>query len=1130
MFDIFKKDIKIGDYVKLYLTTGKEPEGIVVEIGENFVLLKNEEKKLNRFFDKLIGGWDVIENDSKEVKNAFKSVEVEINEMIRNSQFENALNQIEKELKRNNLEVKYKSSLLLKKAQIYSSNNDPDSSERAYQELVNFNEKINAPPNNLSHLYTELARLQSQNTDKLEDSIISINKALLYNPNNVFAANLLRQIESKIGKKISSELQNEEIISDHLEIESDEEIDFVSKLINVDIKEHKYSHIEIIKNDGVPTPFLAKLILEEAKQIRGVDLSERFPLYLEAAKAFSELNVGSYDSRDYQESVAYYSMLKGNSLFINFRNKIFKNELDIKKLHILRDSACSYYIESLNLLSNINPKLLLVILSNYLKITISIYNLETEKNDIEYNAFFKKQFPDLFNYCLTGSSNELVEIVLKTVINCGASSVNLWNNLAFSINKSKVYLNKIFSSEEIKTKINKILGANIDINIKPNRFLKEAFLYRKNQIFEYNNLFTKYESISFLPSNFDLLKNELNKIAKYEQLLDLTDIETNKEIYKIISIIQPYLHRNQIERTNILIQIRGIIEKQIKFINENTTYYGRTLFFSLLNKWKHEIDQLITEKITKTYPTLEIFIDPPYYLESKGEISVPIIIKNTGETTSEGFILNIEIESTVYEDKREIPYSSNIEIQVGNKIEISIVIPPDILEDANAFELKCDIKPIYQGSQLSSKIFQFTVEKEPFSCLVYEDIPWKEGPIPPEYLFKGRKKLIADLAQHYLSIEKDKPYILYGLTRTGKSSVLEYLRKNIEGDTFMIKGQEKSVITFFWDFSEASNHSNASDFYNYILSEQTYDYISKYFIKNKLEINELKIKEKVRFKDFKIILDYLENHNLYPIFFVDEFSYIKNLIDKGTISSAFLHSLRQFSLNGQASFLFAGTYDIKSLIKDPKYGITGQLVNAIEYQINEISDEAAEELIEVIKDKLTFTPEAVSHIQFLSGNVPYFIQIICKFCGYYASDNKRRYIGYPELEKVIKILIGQESPYSNSLVQKLPENIFQNNQFSPADPKEVFVLISSIVNFNKDLLVPRGVSFVELQKLWAEKKLNAFRSKLADAINILLEKRILIQAEDEGLPVYKISVDLFRRWWFVHYPDIDLILTTLTDE
>jgi hypothetical protein len=66
MFDIFKQDIKIGDSVKLFLTTGKEPDGLVLSIGENFVLLQSEDGTQNRFFDKLIGGWELVQRSNKE--------------------------------------------------------------------------------------------------------------------------------------------------------------------------------------------------------------------------------------------------------------------------------------------------------------------------------------------------------------------------------------------------------------------------------------------------------------------------------------------------------------------------------------------------------------------------------------------------------------------------------------------------------------------------------------------------------------------------------------------------------------------------------------------------------------------------------------------------------------------------------------------------------------------------------------------------------------------------------------------------------------------------------------------------------------------------------------------------------
>jgi hypothetical protein len=179
----------------------------------------------------------------------------------------------------------------------------------------------------------------------------------------------------------------------------------------------------------------------------------------------------------------------------------------------------------------------------------------------------------------------------------------------------------------------------------------------------------------------------------------------------------------------------------------------------------------------------------------------------------------------------------------------------------------------------------------------------------------------------------------------------------------------------------------------------------------------------------------------------------------------------------------------------------------------------------VLGNKLQFTKEAISHIHRLSGDVPYFVQMICKYCGLYAVEKKRTIIGYPELEMIVQVLTGETEKNVASLVKTLPENVFQNNMFSPADPIEVHVLVSSISYINRNNKEnPRGVGIAELQELWAKKNILDYRPKLADAIEILCQKKVLSQEEDEGFSVYKISVDLFRRWWAVHNPDIDLQL------
>jgi hypothetical protein len=139
-------------------------------------------------------------------------------------------------------------------------------------------------------------------------------------------------------------------------------------------------------------------------------------------------------------------------------------------------------------------------------------------------------------------------------------------------------------------------------------------------------------------------------------------------------------------------------------------------------------------------------------------------------------------------------------------------------------------------------------------------------------------------------------------------------------------------------------------------------------------------------------------------------------------------------------------------------------------------------------------------------------------------------IGYPELENVVKILAGEKEPYQTTLLTPLTEYTFQNNQYSPQDPPEVSALISSIVYFNQEnKLNPRGVSSDEIERLWVQKGI-LNKKKLYNAFQILTEKRVLVCKDDEGHPVYWLSVDLFRRWWAVVHPDFNLDMAELKQE
>ncbi len=63
----------------------------------------------------------------------------------------------------------------------------------------------------------------------------------------------------------------------------------------------------------------------------------------------------------------------------------------------------------------------------------------------------------------------------------------------------------------------------------------------------------------------------------------------------------------------------------------------------------------------------------------------------------------------------------------------------------------------------------------------------------------------------------------------------------------------------------------------------------------------------------------------------------------------------------------------------------------------------------------------------------------------------------------------------------------------------------------------------ELKRLWDKYSVNEERRlNMTRALVSLKDKKILYSFTDEGREVYRLSVDLFRRWWFVHHKDLDL--------
>ena len=373
--------------------------------------------------------------------------------------------------------------------------------------------------------------------------------------------------------------------------------------------------------------------------------------------------------------------------------------------------------------------------------------------------------------------------------------------------------------------------------------------------------------------------------------------------------------------------------------------------------------------------------------------------------------------------------------------------------------------------------------------------------------------------------------ILYGLTRTGKSSILDYLRERINGQPLK-EDNSVHIMTFKWYLNEFSYiRSSVEDFWTWAIETNIYNVLDKMNPKlaDAIDVaysNSLPTAGSWTQADFSRIIEVLNEHNIVPLITIDEFSYVRDMLKTKLLDATFVSTLRNLALTGKACFIYAGTYDIKDLPKEKEYGIVGQMNNTISMHINEIDDVFANELIDACP-QIQFDERVKSYIRTMSGCVPYWIQWICKDCGKYAVAHKKKHLGLRDVEHVVDVLTGSVKPNLLDCWQALDEENFQNNQITPGNIEEQ-QLITSLAFLLKDSapMMGRGISMDELKQLWEQYSVPSDkRLKMAKALTALEERKVLKSFTDENREVYKFRVELFRCFWYNHHKDIDTVLS-----
>ncbi|MBQ9203001.1 MAG: hypothetical protein IJ155_02035 [Prevotella sp.] len=1018
---------------------------------------------------------------------------------------------------------KQKSALLLRKAQLYSSLKDHENAITAYRELISFNESINSPSKNLSHLYTELARLLFLTGDN-EQAENARNIALMLNPQNSIA----RKIGGQEKSKDSAEGETAETFVTDSKGNEDLPpiVKFTDKsLIDDDIERYTFTDSEIVSLNGEVSSDIANRLLEKAST------SDDYILHIEAAKALKHLPIGSYDIQDLEDSIANYSINKCYALFNSYRKVIFESDsvegISIEQLNKIKDSVISFSLEVIENIIDEDSVTATQLLTNSLLLELSsLLIVQKQKRDIVLDVL-DYSLENFVEFCTNPTKVDVLSNLVVKLLNYSVQCSRLWEEVIVKSHQYESFLNSANNNVLVKKELIRIATLpKIKRDVNNPNFLMIVRKHESNRLNMCYNQLKKITNMQLDVTSVRLLQTRCNNLIGRKRIwcFNETDKKSLTSINHLVSLLSMYQARNKEERKDILANAKLEIDEIIKWNSGTiTTVLGRFCFYPLLSSWKESISKLNAQDEYKDSCLLTFEMDSPYYVvNSDNSKSVNVIVYNNSNLISEGYKLAIWIGSNrkdgifKHDDKFILPNSN---------VLINILIPQEKWGDLKTYELNFAISSRYQGRWSTTVFANATITSKRDIGFNKADIKWKDSGNPPVEMFKGRDGIVSELKEHYCSTNRHNSYVLYGLSRTGKSSILDYLKKAIEGIEITGGTSTKVVLPLIVDLGAIYGvvRNNRQFWKRFIktIFDQTKEFLKWYKPGIVIDIPE----------DFSQFILTMEDFKIHPLFMLDEFSFMQNIINAGYINSAFLQYMRTISADKDlASFIFAGTYDIKKLIHDPKYNISGAFTYLREPDkpLFEISSEAAEELINMMQGKLDFSPAAIREIHRLTGDVPFWIQKLCLYCASYGVDNNKPDIGIQDLEAVVCKMTGEpiKTSYNMSSIPSLNEGTFSKTQILDTDSEEIKIVLTSVSYLMKELDAQEGVTYEQIKALWSENNTDISNYNIKEALDSLCERKTLTYADIDNMRFYKFSIDLFRRWWLHEHFVFELQLSS----
>lgn len=612
--------------------------------------------------------------------------------------------------------------------------------------------------------------------------------------------------------------------------------------------------------------------------------------------------------------------------------------------------------------------------------------------------------------------------------------------------------------------------------------------------------------------------NELQLIQKNGQLVKdwycSTDNLLQSEISNLLTDLDKYICNESFKSKDSLFnRITSKLDALVYGIMTAPTYVSYEIFLPILKKTRSLLQDSFNSVLLTSEPvvTIKLLTENVVILESCALLQFSV---STDIKSAPVYDISLQINNSSNLSKVDEIGSESRALFGGEKLIIrrKIYLSEEVLSEKNvSLTVRCSYT--FNDNKLSSNSEKFNVKIYSQNSFIRINNPYIAGPVilDPKMFF-GRNDFINNIAN---SIENTigKQVLIFGQKRSGKSSVLEFLKRRLENSNkfFCVAFSLGEIISNLSEVTLFHKILNTIVFKLEELDFDGYD-VPSFSIPNIIDFENEDPKNPLNtfikyLKKFKLSFVQVEDwKDKHLVVMIDEFTYIYSLIKKGIISDSFMTQWKAVTQNSEYGFssVLIGQDVVPSFKREPYARNAFGVIQDV--RLTYLNEKDAKDLVvkPILDDKgnSRFVGESVSKLIDFTSRNPYYIQLFCERLVEFMNSNKLINVTELDIESVADSFINGE----NALTIDKFDNLIAPgtaDDISEIDEKDVLSVLHAVAENT------RFANYCSRSSI----KINIGESLIDTILKSLVDRDVLEKYNNTS---YRIKVNLFQKWLLNH--------------